>query len=164
MEDGVWRTISGRKVFIKEGQSVTEAMKASGKFNNRSEKKESTDDHKQKQLEIIQKNNPKDPSINASATWVESVKDIQTWEEAMHDDTYGEGDVTPDFKWEDAQKALKNGYIVVYSSYPIGQGTFVSPSKMIAETYGKNVHSKLVKLEDVAWIDMSEGQYAKVER
>ena len=34
MENGVWRTISGRRVFIKEGQSLTEAMKESGKFNN----------------------------------------------------------------------------------------------------------------------------------
>ncbi len=32
-EKGVWRTICGRKVFIKDGQSLTEAMKASGKFS-----------------------------------------------------------------------------------------------------------------------------------
>jgi hypothetical protein len=34
MEDGVWRTISGRRVFIKKGQSLTDAMRESGKFNN----------------------------------------------------------------------------------------------------------------------------------
>lgn len=34
MADGVWRTISGRKVFIKKGQSLTEAMKESGKFKD----------------------------------------------------------------------------------------------------------------------------------
>lgn len=32
-EKGVWRTICGRKVFIAEGQTLTEAMKASGKFS-----------------------------------------------------------------------------------------------------------------------------------
>lgn len=32
-EGGVWRTISGRRVFIKEGQSLTEAMTESGKFS-----------------------------------------------------------------------------------------------------------------------------------
>lgn len=32
---GVWRTIGGRRVFIKEGQSLASAMKASGKFNNK---------------------------------------------------------------------------------------------------------------------------------
>lgn len=32
VEDGVWRTVAGRRIFIKEGQSLTEAMKNSGKF------------------------------------------------------------------------------------------------------------------------------------
>ena len=31
-EDGVWRTIGGRRVFIKTGQSVSDAMHESGKF------------------------------------------------------------------------------------------------------------------------------------
>lgn len=30
--DGVWRTISGRHIFIRNGQSISSAMKASGKF------------------------------------------------------------------------------------------------------------------------------------
>ena len=39
-EDGVWRTIGGRRVFIKTGQSLEEAMKESGKFNTTKTKKE----------------------------------------------------------------------------------------------------------------------------
>lgn len=37
MEDigGVWRTIGGRRVFIKTGQSLSSAMKESGKFNKK---------------------------------------------------------------------------------------------------------------------------------
>lgn len=31
-ENGVWRTVGGRRIFIKEGQSLSEAMKESGKF------------------------------------------------------------------------------------------------------------------------------------
>lgn len=31
---GVWRTVGGRRIFIAEGQSLKEAMKASGKFKN----------------------------------------------------------------------------------------------------------------------------------
>lgn len=31
---GVWRTIGGRRVFIKNGQSLSDAMKESGKFRN----------------------------------------------------------------------------------------------------------------------------------
>lgn len=30
---GVWRTIGGRRVFIKDGQDLATAMKESGKFN-----------------------------------------------------------------------------------------------------------------------------------
>ena len=32
---GVWRTISGRKVFIAEGQSLKDAMRTSGKFREK---------------------------------------------------------------------------------------------------------------------------------
>ena len=39
-ENGVWRTIGGRRVFIKEGQSLSDAMKESGKFNTNKVEKE----------------------------------------------------------------------------------------------------------------------------
>lgn len=32
-ENGVWRTVGGRRIFIKEGQDLASAMKESGKFN-----------------------------------------------------------------------------------------------------------------------------------
>ena len=32
---GVWRTIGGRRVFIKTGKSLSEAMKESGKFKTK---------------------------------------------------------------------------------------------------------------------------------
>ncbi len=37
-KDGVWRMIRGRRVFIRKGQSLTDAMRESGKFNNNSYK------------------------------------------------------------------------------------------------------------------------------
>ncbi len=63
------------------------------------------------------------------------------------------------------REALDTGKIKVYSSYPIEQGIFVTPSKTEAKSYsgtGK-VYSKEISLEDVAWIDPTQGQYAKVE-
>lgn len=47
-EDGVWRTIGGRRVFIRSGQSLSEAMKESGKFSNlyKSEKKSENKEEK----------------------------------------------------------------------------------------------------------------------
>lgn len=46
MADGVWRTVGGRRIFIKEGQDLATAMKESGKFNTKKETKK----------EIIDKN------------------------------------------------------------------------------------------------------------
>ena len=31
-EQGVWRTVGGRRIFIREGQDLASAMKESGKF------------------------------------------------------------------------------------------------------------------------------------
>lgn len=33
--DGVWRTVGGRRIFIKNGQDLATAMKESGKFNTK---------------------------------------------------------------------------------------------------------------------------------
>lgn len=40
---GVWRTIGGRRVFIKDGQSLESAMKESGKFKLKKNEKDSAD-------------------------------------------------------------------------------------------------------------------------
>ena len=34
-ENGVWRTVGGRRIFIRDGQSLSDAMKKSGKFKFR---------------------------------------------------------------------------------------------------------------------------------
>ena len=34
-ENGVWRTVGGRRIFIKDGQDLASAMKESGKFENK---------------------------------------------------------------------------------------------------------------------------------
>lgn len=51
VEGGVWRTISGRRVFIKDGQSLTDAMKSSGKFKDLKESKESKYDKLKKRYD-----------------------------------------------------------------------------------------------------------------
>lgn len=56
MEDGVWRTVAGRRIFIKNGQSLTDAMKNSGKFNSRGEKLELTNKDKEKIYNQIKDN------------------------------------------------------------------------------------------------------------
>lgn len=119
-----------------------------------------TENVKEKQLEIINKYNPAPNTYN---TWVRSVDDIKTFEEALADDEIAEyDDFNPDFDRAMAEQAIEDGEITVYSSYPIKQGVFVSPSYMEAESYSGDgtVYSKRVPLDSVAWIDITQGQYA----
>lgn len=116
--------------------------------------------HKEKQLEII---NTSNPMLDDYHTGIRSVEDIKAFQEVIANDesfTWG------DFSKEDAEKALKKGKVTIYSSYPIEQGVFVSTSKIQAEEYaggkGSKVYSKTVPLDEVAWINGDEGQYAKV--
>ena len=120
---------------------------------------------KQQQLDIILNSNP---AGNETATWIRKIDDIKTFEETLQDsdwEGWEDSGFDPDYTADMVREALDTGKIKVYSSYPIEQGIFVTPSKMEAESYsgtGK-VYSKEISLEDVAWIDPTQGQYAKVE-
>ena len=46
-ENGVWRTVGGRRIFIKDGEDLATAMKNSGKFK-KNEIKNEKDDKKAK--------------------------------------------------------------------------------------------------------------------
>ena len=118
---------------------------------------------KVEQFKIIQENNPMNDDYHVG---IRKPSDIKTWKEVVDGDKGdGENFSWGDFTKEDAEKALKTGKVKIYSSYPIGQGGFVSTSKMQAEQYaggqGNKVYSKTVALEDVAWINGDEGQFAK---
>lgn len=113
---------------------------------------------KQQQLDIIQKYNPMTDDYHQG---IRDINDIKTFEEAMQDD---ESFVYGDFTLEDAEKALKDGKVTVYSSQPIEPGSFVSTSQNMAKDYAGNgqIYSQEVNLDDVAWINGDEGQYAKI--
>ena len=111
------------------------------------------------QLAVIEQSNPFNAALGAH-TWIRGTEDILTYREAI-DNFGGVDDVTPDFRAGDVQRALDSGYVTVYSSYPITQGTFVTPSYMEAQNYAGDghVYSKRVPLDDVAWLDEVQGQY-----
>lgn len=114
----------------------------------------------ERQNYIIQTANPVQDDYH---TWIRSADEIKTFEETLNDPDWIGADFAPDYTWDMAQNALKNGEITVYSSYPIGtMGGFVTPSKMEAESYAGSgtIYEDTVKLNDVAWIDPTQGQYA----
>ena len=53
MEEGVWRTIGGRRIFIKKGKSVEEAVRESRKFKKKN--KGLTDEERKKKIKDLEK-------------------------------------------------------------------------------------------------------------
>ena len=70
-ENGVWRTVGGRRIFIKEGQDLASAMKESGKFGKKEE-------NLSKELQDIQEKTIKD--------YEEEIFDIFNLEQYSADD------------------------------------------------------------------------------
>lgn len=113
---------------------------------------------KEDMVKTITDNNP---AYNEGATWIRTEDDIADVQELWTDEDFG---MYPDFTKEMAEKALKEGKVKVYSSKPFELGSFVTPSKMYAESYSGNgkIYSKEMNLKDIAWIDEGEGQIVKL--
>ena len=121
--------------------------------------------HKRRQLDIILSSNPADDEDRPYHTWIRGESDIKTYREALEADGFTlDDDLTPDYTSKDLRRDLQSGTMTVYSSKPIRQGIFVTPSKMEAANYAGDgrVYSKEVPISDVAWIDPLQGQYAKI--
>ncbi len=130
--------------------------------NNSISRDEQIVKHKNNQFEIIEKTNPAPDTYH---TWIRSANDVKTFDEVLADDEWSDySEFDPDYTRDMAQAALESGEITVYSSYPIDQGIFVTPSRMEAKSYSGDghVYEKTVKLDEVAWIDPTQGMYANV--
>lgn len=110
---------------------------------------------KQEQCDLIQKVNPP----KGFMTWVRTVEDVMTYEEANEGI---DSDPCCDFSFEEMQKAMRSGFITVYSSHPIKNGIFVTPSALEAASYSGDgfIRCARVRLTDIAWIDETQGQIA----
>ena len=113
------------------------------------------ENHKQIQLNQIIQHNPMKDNIH---TGIRNISDIKTAQEAFQDDDWQS---TPDFTKLDMINALKYNSITMYSSKPFTIGSFITPSKMEAQSYAGNqtIFSKTIPLTHIAWIDSTEGQY-----
>ena len=152
------------------GNSRTSTVKASvaentlsvkGQYSLTPETKADNQSLKEAQLQVIQQSNPADDTYH---TWIRNVEDIHTLGEALEDPEWDYDEFDPDYTRAMAEDAIQTGEIRVYSSYPISEGVFVTPSEMEAESYSADgrVYSEVVPIEDVAWIDPTQGQYAPV--
>ena len=148
MEAGQWTKKSGSARAPPEGRFSASA--------------EQSDERKAEQFEVIRNSNAADDDYH---TWIRSAAEIKTLSETLADPEWAEYDeYDPDYTRQMAEDAIRTGKITVYSSYKIGNGVFVTPSRMEAESYSGDgkVYSKTVNVADVAWIDPTQGQYAPV--
>ena len=120
----------------------------------------SVTDKKYAQFALTQANNPMLDDVH---TGIRTVEDIHTLEETLNDDKLLVTE--PDWEEEDIRRAIEDNQVTIYSSKPIQDGTFVTPSRMVAEDYagGEMVYEKTVSPDKVAWIASDEGQYADVD-
>ena len=175
LENGYNSVEEMRKVEKEQEQkAIQEYYKKSNtiKDSNKSSFKSTTNSSfKEQQLGIIQKTNP---MLDDYHTGIRTVDDIKTFKEAYDiakkeakDGGWTEYASYPDITNEMIEDSLKTGEITVYSSNDIKNGTFVTPSYEQALDYAggneNNIKSKKVKVDDVAWINLDEGQYAKVD-
>lgn len=119
---------------------------------------------KQAQFKVISEFNP---APNEYQTWIRKAEDIKTFEETLKDsdwEGWEQNGFDESYSATDAEYALKSGKIKVYSSHPIKQGVFVTPSYIEARSYSGDgkVYSKEVDLDNVAWIDPTQGQFAVI--
>ena len=148
--DNAWRTLNAIDNEISTNETVDEKSRPI------------ESNIKEKQFEIIKNNNPMEDDYH---TGIRSTDDIKTANEVFTKENFEEVS-NPDFTFEDAQKALETGKVTVYSSKPIENGSFVSTSKMEAESYSGNgkVYTKEVPLDNVAWIENTQGQYTDLSK
>lgn len=163
LEKGSQEAIKNRS--LDESRAINNIPQNSNDVNNSPKYKLSSDtedvSRKQAQFDLLQKTNP---MLDDYHTGIRKPEEIKTLQEVIKHHDPDEDFVYPDFELKDAQKAMDNGKITIYSSYPIKEGVFVSPSKMMAQDYagGREVYSKEVDLKDIGWINGDEGNYLPV--
>ena len=150
------------KVFSVAPKWAETIAESKPRFEINMSEKEINKDLKKRQFDIIQETNPAMNDIN---TWIRDASDIKTYEEAIKE-AWENLWLAPDFTKDMVKKALDEWEITVYSSKPIENWNWVTPSKMEAEAYawwGK-VYTKKVSLDDVAWVDELQWQLAELPK
>ena len=112
---------------------------------------------KKARLRAIIKNNPMNDDYHLGIRSLDDVKDL---EEVIDD--FGNPDITRRM----LENAIENNRIRVFSSKPIEVGTFVTPSRTMAEDYaggnGKTVYEMELLPNDIGWLNGDEGQVGRI--
>lgn len=145
---GVWRTVGGRRIFIKDGQDLSSAMKESGKFGSRKRTKEE-EEKLQKSIkeitttqfvdneDIVDEKTGKKLDVSLNKYMDENGK-MTPEREALHQKIINE--------YFDGKTPVKDGEEKLY--YMTGGGAGTGKSTFVKETgkyYGKNFNYENMK-------------------
>ncbi len=177
-ENGVWRTVGGRRIFIKEGQNLVSAMKKSGKFLT-SKKTSKALKNFEEQLEYIKENqdvlhgldykkvieklgerngfNEKPKILNGKEYEKLSSKDYIKVFRGYHDSGKKADEYIKQFKYG------KNEYGNGGTQYGVGHYTITE--KIDAESYGKTIEIAIPKsAKIVEYKELMEQHYTNFEK
>lgn len=178
---GVWRTIGGRRVFIKNGQDLASAMKESGKFSKKNKDNNKAKEYKtlEEQIEYIKQDEDKiidainnsENSEEAAKRMCEILQERQGFNkkpklmkksefENLSDNDYiklyrgiSDGQKSASEYIEQFKKG-KNEYGTGLTAY--GVGHYTSTDKKIAESYGHVMEMAIPKNAKIGTINMQD--------
>ena len=95
-EDGVWRTVGGRRIFIRDGESLSTAMKKSGKFKSAKKK---VDYDKRPQSDVDKENERNNKAVEKIEKGQKDFdpQDFENWRK----------EVDPDYEMDDDKARLR---------------------------------------------------------
>ena len=161
---GVWRTIGGRRVFIKNGQDLATAMKESGKFKTLNKKAEDLkqlneqikyiQDNQDKLYDIVENNNNYDKELCVAFQERNGFNNKPTVLNTKDFDSLSADDYIKVYRgYHDGQKSAedyinqfkygKNEYGNGGIAYGVGHYTIID--KLSAQAYGKTVEIAIPK-------------------
>ena len=165
-ENGVWRTIGGRRVFIKTGQSLSDAMKESGKFKKASDIKRGT----------YQRENAYNEHERTRVKFKKAVDERREIDSIIREKTYDENYADNSFfesseyekmknrrgKLLDKEKKLTdemNEYEKEYNTRLYGARYYDHPKRYkgdISKLDGKHISNRKLSEVDKEWTDLAK--------
>lgn len=140
-EDGVWRTVGGRRIFIREGQSLSEAMKASGKFNSAKKRNEKYETVKKDELLEKEKDLQED-EVEKSSVFDLSDDDLKEKLAKMSDEEFNK-----------TVKQIEDELVMSGSSHPYKNNIV---TQEYFKRYGDPKYGNMVLKENPANLDLKK--------
>ena len=168
-EDGVWRTVGGRRIFIRNGQSLGDAMKESGKFNTSKAKEDKPANNAKEAADKYMSENY-EKKKKEMENWLEKSKEIKgeddTFKKATNDNEKDKEQKSKDaFGLEKEKAKIKDFDEKEYEQYKQMRENMSAITDEENDTFTKldNKYEEMLNKEP-AYITEYRGEYAVISR